>query len=71
MRIRTRLAIVSAFAALAACGSNNSAANNADMNVDMNAGSTDMNASDMNAVGNSDMNAADNNASNADTNNAM
>ena len=55
MHITMKLAIASAFAALAACGGNNNA-NNTDMNAasDLNAGTTDMNTTDMNAT---DMNA--------------
>ena len=79
MKTSTMLAIVGAFAALAACGNNNSAANNAEMNADMNAGSAEMNTTDMNsttdmnAVGNSDMNATAgmNESGNAMANNAM
>jgi hypothetical protein len=84
MKITTKLAIATAFVALAACGSNNNA-NNTDMNAgtDLNAGTTDMNAtdmnagtSDMNATGNMDMNAAGStnaggNATGTTTNNTM
>lgn len=73
MNITTKLAIASAFVALAACGGSNSANNSADMNAtdmnsgmtDMNAGTTDMNATDMNAGGMTDMNATGNTDMNA------
>ena len=57
MKIITRLAIATAFAALAACGSSNNANNSAELNAttDINAGMTDMNATDMNAT---DLNAS-------------
>jgi hypothetical protein len=62
MKTIHKLAIATAFAALAACGNNNSANNATDMNAtDLNAG-TDMNATDLNATGNADMNATDMNA---------
>jgi len=77
MKIIGKLAVATAFVALAACGSNNSA-NNVDMNAaDMNAGMTDMNAgmTDMNATtdmnsmgGNMDMNATGNMSGNMDMN---
>lgn len=76
MKITSKLAIATAFAALAACGSNNNANNTAEMNAtdlnattDMNA--TDMNATtDMNAAGNMDMNATGNASMNATGNTA-
>jgi hypothetical protein len=64
MKIISKLAIATAFAALAACGGGGDEANNTDMNMtdlnattDMNAGMTDMNATtDMN-MGATDLNA--------------
>lgn len=73
MKITTKLAIATAFVALAACGTEK-AANNAEMNADMNAGMTDLNATDMNATmdmnagGNMDMNAGGNMDMNATDN---
>jgi hypothetical protein len=60
MNIAAKLATAFAFAALAACSSGGEDAN-ADANmVDMNAGMTDMNATDMNAMdANMTMNATD------------
>ena len=77
MKTISKLAIATAFTALAACGSNNNA-NNAEYNAtDVNA-ETDLNATapvDLNATGNTDMNATGNvdmNATgNATTNNTM
>ena len=72
-------ALVAGIAILAACSSNE--ANNADANMmDVNATTTDMNATtdmnvgtemnaDLNAMGNADLNATDNGAANAATNN--
>jgi len=60
MKITSKLAIVTAFAALAACGGTEANNTDANMTADMNAGMTDMNA-DMNA-GMTDMNAMDLNA---------
>jgi hypothetical protein len=66
MQLTTKLAMATAFVALAACSSHNNANNSVDMNAgtDLNAGTTDMNATDMNAgmtgmnaTGNADMNA--------------
>ncbi len=79
MTVTTKLGLAVAFAALAACGSNNTANNTAEMNyaTDMNAGMTDlnttteMNATDMNATGNADMNAMGNADMNATANNGM
>jgi hypothetical protein len=62
MKSSSRLAIAISFAALAACGSSNTANNNtADVNAgtDLNAGSADMNTTaDMNGTGNTGMNSA-------------
>jgi hypothetical protein len=66
MKTITSFALVTALAALAACGNNNTANNTADLNAgvtDMNATTTDMNATtDMNSggamTGNTDLNAA-------------
>jgi hypothetical protein len=59
MNITAKLATAFAFAALAACGGGEEANTDANM-VDMNAGMTDMNATDMNAMdANMTMNATD------------
>ena len=87
MKITSKLAIVTAFAALAACGGGGDEANNTDMNMtdlnattDMNAGMTDLNATDLNATGADNLTVAANNvtvventtdAANATTNNGM
>ena len=60
MNITAKLATAFAFAALAACGGGGDEANSDANMVDMNAGMTDMNATDMNAMdANMTMNAAD------------
>ena len=61
MKNFSKLAIVAACAALAACGGGTDEANNTDANMDMNAGMTDLNAginADLNAL-NADVNATD------------
>jgi hypothetical protein len=63
MKTILKLAVVAGFAALAACGSHNSANNQAtELNsTDMNASVGDLNglnATDLNATGNADLNAA-------------
>jgi hypothetical protein len=78
MKTISKLAIATAFTALAACGSNNNA-NNAEYNAtDVNAETTDLNVTapvDMNATSNMDMNATGNvdinGTGNATTNNTM
>jgi hypothetical protein len=80
MNIISKLAIATAFVALAACSRHDNA-NNTDMNADLNAGMTDLNATDMNvgttdvnattdmnAAGNMDMNATGNTDMNASSN---
>jgi hypothetical protein len=82
MKIRNLLT-VAALSALAACGSDNQANNAADLNstTDVNAGMTDLNATDMNGSdlnaasdmngGTTDLNAAGAGAGAAGTTNAM
>jgi hypothetical protein len=76
MNITSKIALATALAALAACGSNKNANNAAEYNAtDMNAGMTDLNATEnatteMNATANMEMNATGNAASNAAANTA-
>lgn len=83
MKLTIKLATATAFVTLAACGGSNNANNTADVNAatDLNAGTTDMNATDMNSGGMNDMNATgkaslnttatSNTAGRATTNNSM
>jgi hypothetical protein len=70
MKITSKLAIATAFAALAACSSNNANNIEAYNTTDMNAGMTDYNTTEMNATTTTEMNATSNAELNATDMNA-